>query len=148
MRRKKRRTVYIILPYYTSCPFILVLTCLKPGAIARSVAMSLRNQEAPRSILASSTSFREDLFMKLFLRPFFLFCWFKKSSCQLMAKGCALSTGYLPRGGLPRNRVDRILTVPTWPQLLTLDVKHLPKQTKQNLYVKESDTPRVYSPLF
>ena len=26
-----------------------------------------------------------------------------------MAKGCALSTGYLPRGGLPRNNVDRII---------------------------------------
>ena len=25
-----------------------------------------------------------------------------------MAKGCALSTGYLPWGGLPRNSVDRI----------------------------------------
>ena len=25
-----------------------------------------------------------------------------------MANGCALSTGYLPRGGLPRNSVDRI----------------------------------------
>ena len=25
-----------------------------------------------------------------------------------MAKGCALSTGYLPRGGLPRNSVDRL----------------------------------------
>ena len=25
-----------------------------------------------------------------------------------MAKGCALITGYLPRGGLPRNSVDRI----------------------------------------
>ena len=25
-----------------------------------------------------------------------------------MAKGCALSTGYLPRGGLPRNSVDGI----------------------------------------
>ena len=30
------------------------------GAIAQSVAMSLGNQEAPQSILASSTSFRED----------------------------------------------------------------------------------------
>ena len=29
--------------------------------------------EAPRLILASGTSFREDLVMKLFLRPFFLF---------------------------------------------------------------------------
>ena len=35
-----------------------------PGAIARSRAMSLGNQEAARSILASGTSFREDLFMK------------------------------------------------------------------------------------
>ena len=25
-----------------------------------------------------------------------------------MAKGCVLSTGYLPQGGLPRNSVDRI----------------------------------------
>ena len=31
---------------------------------------------------------------------------------QLMAKGCAPSTGYLPRGGLPRNIVDRITDRP------------------------------------
>ena len=37
-------------------------------------SVSLGNQEAPRSILASGTSFREDLVMKLFLRPFLLFC--------------------------------------------------------------------------
>ena len=29
-----------------------------------------------------------------------------------MAKGCALSTGYLPRGGLPRNSVDSITDRP------------------------------------
>ena len=29
-----------------------------------------------------------------------------------MAKGCALSTGYLFRGGLPRNSVDRITDRP------------------------------------
>ena len=84
----------------------------KPGAIARSVSMSLGNQEALQSILASGTSFLEDLVIKLFLRPFFLFRWFKKNSCQLMVKGCALSTGYLPRGGLPRNSVDRIIDRP------------------------------------
>ena len=44
----------------------------RPGAIARWVAMSLGNQEAPRSIL-SSGNLCEDLVMKLFLRPFFLF---------------------------------------------------------------------------
>ena len=31
---------------------------------------------------------------------------------QLSAKGCALSTGYLPQGGLPRNSVDRITDRP------------------------------------
>ena len=88
------------------------LSFSKPGSTARSVAMSLGNQEAPRSILASGTSFREDLVMKLFLRPFVLFRWSKKSTCQLIAKGCALSTGYLPLGGLPRNSVDRITDRP------------------------------------
>ena len=29
-----------------------------------------------------------------------------------MATGCVLSTGYLPRGGLPRNSVDRITDRP------------------------------------
>ena len=29
-----------------------------------------------------------------------------------MAKGCALSTGYLPQGGLPRNSVDRLTDHP------------------------------------
>ena len=29
-----------------------------------------------------------------------------------MAKGCALSPGYLPRGGLPRNTVDSITDRP------------------------------------
>ena len=29
-----------------------------------------------------------------------------------MAKGCALSTGYLPQGGLPGNSVDRITDSP------------------------------------
>ena len=35
-----------------------VNAAIMPGAIARSVAMSLGNQEAPRSFLASGTSFR------------------------------------------------------------------------------------------
>ena len=51
------------------CVFIFTSTV----AVARSVAMSLGNQEAPRSILASGTSLSEDLVMKLFVRPFFLF---------------------------------------------------------------------------
>ena len=42
-------------------------------------------------------SFVETWSWKHFLRPFSLFRWFKKSSCQLLAKECALSTGKLPR---------------------------------------------------
>ena len=49
------------------------------------------------SIPTYSTFFRGDLVVKNFLRPFSLFRWFKKSSCQLLAKECAVSTGELPR---------------------------------------------------
>ena len=44
--------------------------------------------------------------MKKFLPPFSLFRWFKKSSFQLLAKECALSTGNC-LGGLPRNSAVR-----------------------------------------
>ena len=68
----------------------------RQGAVARSEACSLGMQAAPSSIPTSGTFFRGDLVMKTFLRPFSLFRWFKKSSCQLLAKECALSTGKLP----------------------------------------------------
>ena len=68
-----------------------------PGAVARLEACSLGMQAAPSSIPTSGTFFRWDLVMKTFLRPFSFFRWFKKSSCQLLAKECALSTGKLPR---------------------------------------------------
>ena len=38
MRRKKRRTVHIIIPYYTSCPFILVLTYMSQAGSYSSVS--------------------------------------------------------------------------------------------------------------
>ena len=66
-------------------------------SVAPSEASSLGIQAAPSSIPTSGTFFHGDLVMKTFLRPFSLFCWFKKSSCQLLAKECALSTGKLPR---------------------------------------------------
>ena len=69
----------------------------KPGTVARSEASSLGMQAALSSIPMSGTFFRGDLVMKTFLWPFSLFRWFKKSSCQLLAKECALSTGKLPR---------------------------------------------------
>ena len=70
---------------------------LGPGAVARSEASSLGMQAAQSSIPTSGTFFRGNLVMKTFLGPFSLFRWFKKSSCQLLEKECALSTGKLPR---------------------------------------------------
>ena len=52
---------------------------------------------SPYLIPMSGTFFCGDLGMKKFLQPFSLFRWFKKSSCQLLAKECALSIGKLPR---------------------------------------------------
>ena len=69
----------------------------KPGAVARSEVCSLGMQVAPSSIPTSGTFFRGDLVMKTFLRPFSLLRRLKKSSCQLLGKVCALSTGKLPR---------------------------------------------------
>ena len=63
------RNCLVILPGCSYALRDLVTLCklsLEPGAIARLVAMSLGNLEAPLSILASGTSFLEDLFMKLF----------------------------------------------------------------------------------
>ena len=53
-----------------------------------------------------------------------------------MAKGCALSTGYLPRGGLPRNSVDRITDHPDMTSAVDRGRKastQTNKQTKQNV---------------
>ena len=55
---------------------------------------------------AFGTFFHGNLAIKAFLQPFF--CCFMQSSCHLLAKGCALSTGKLLPGGLPRNSVVRV----------------------------------------
>ena len=51
-----------------------------------------------------------------------------------MAKGCVLGTGYLPRGGLPRNSVDRITDRPD----MTSAVDHGRKASTQTqtCYIK------------
>ena len=69
----------------------------KPGLVARSEVCPLGMQATPSSIPTSGTFFRGVLVMKTFLQPFSLFHLFKKSSCQLLVKECALSTGKLPR---------------------------------------------------
>ena len=69
----------------------------KLGAVAGSEASLLGMQAASSLSPMSGTFFCGDLVMKTFLRPFSLFRWFKKSSCQLLAKEPALSNCKLPR---------------------------------------------------
>ena len=54
-----------------------------------------------------------------------------------MAKGCALSTGYLPRGGLPRNSVDRITDRPDMTSAVDRGRKTLTQTNKQTERKKE-----------
>ena len=69
-----------------------------PGAVARSYARLPGMRTVAGSILTSGkTFFRWDLVMKTFLQPFSPFRWFKKGSCQLLAKEWALITGKLPK---------------------------------------------------
>ena len=68
------------------------------------------------SILTSGvTFFRWDLAMKKNLRLFSPFRWFKKGSCQLLAKEWALSTGKLPRRLANKPAVE---TADTWRTVL------------------------------
>ena len=64
-------------------------------------------QAVPSSIPTSGTFFHGDLVIKQNLRPFAFFRWFKTSSCQLLAKECALTTGKLPRS-LAQEHVVRV----------------------------------------
>ena len=50
-----------------------------------------------------------------------------------MAKGCALSIGYLPRGGLPRNSVDRITDHPAMTSAVDRGCKASTQTNKQKL---------------
>ena len=101
--------------------------------------MSLGNQEAPRSILASGTSFREDLI----ILPLPLI---QKSICQLIAKGWVLSTCTLPRGGLPRNSVDRITDRPDMTPAVDSGRKALTQQQQlvHNLSMHYTSVPLTY----
>ena len=101
----------------------------RPGVVARSEASSLCMQAAPSSIPTSGTFFRGDLVMKTFLRPFSFFHWFKKSSCQLLAKECALSTGKLPRR-LGQEQCGQVnWPLPKWPRMCWRAVKQKSNQT-------------------
>ena len=51
-----------------------------------------------------------------------------------MAKGWALSTGNLPRGGLPRNSVDRITDRPDMTSTVDSGRKALTQQQQQQQY--------------
>ena len=67
----------------------------RPGSVAQLDARSTGDQEGVSSRLRSGNILSLRLIMKSFLRSFSPFRWFKKGSCQLLAKECALSTGQL-----------------------------------------------------
>ena len=58
-----------------------------------------------------------------------------------MAKGCALSTGYLPRGGLPRNSVDELTDHPVMTSAVDRGRK-ASTQTKNRIDVYETLCPQ------
>ena len=89
-KKKKKNTAH---PYRTCCKHSRPLPFLAGrGSLIGSV--SVWHASGP---WVRSSFFRGDLVMKKFPWQFSLFRWFKKSSCQLLAKECALSTGKLPR---------------------------------------------------
>ena len=81
----------------TPKPKMLVSIRYVRGTVARSEECPLGMQVAPSLVPMFGTFFHGDLVMKKFLRLFSLIRWFKKGSCQLLAKECTLSTGKLPR---------------------------------------------------
>ena len=67
-----------------------------------------------------------------------------------MVKGCALSTGYLPRGGLPRNSVDRITDRPEITSAVDRGRKastQTNKQTNKNVYIHKFEVPIIWHTL-
>ena len=65
--------------------------------VARSNARQPGMRTVAGSILTSAYILSWSLVVKVFLRPFSPCRCFKKGSCQLLAKECALNTDKLPR---------------------------------------------------
>ena len=80
---------------------------ISSGAVARSDSRPPGMRTITGSILTSGNILSWSLVMKQLLRPFSPFRCFKKGSCQLLAKECALSTGKLPKR-LAQNNVERL----------------------------------------
>ena len=117
-------------PFVSVCSDILHFIPGRTITISWSEARPLGMHVALSSIPMSGTFFRGDFVMKTFLWPFSLFSWFMKSSCQLLATECALSTGKLlsrlaqeqcGEGNWPR---------PKWPKMCWRAVKQKSNQTK------------------
>ena len=87
--KRKINNQEVIQSNSTSCP------CHQKRSRARllglmRVRLVFRRRRFDPAVRQNILSWR--LVMKSFLRPFSPYRWFKQSSCQLLAKGCALST--------------------------------------------------------
>ena len=97
-----------------------------PGGVAQSVGHLTRKSGVLDSIPGLATYFR------------FSFRFFKKGSCQLLAKVCARSTGYRLGGlSLPRKSVVRLTDRPD----MTLDVYRGRKTTMQQQLIHQFSMP-------
>ena len=81
--------IMILISNYIICLIIIAHHQNLPGRVAQSVEHLILKSEVLRSIPDLATYFR------------FSFRWFKRGSCQLPAKVCAWSTGYLLRRSKP-----------------------------------------------
>ena len=93
---------------FTCKLFILILLKKQPDAVAWSLACPLCKQVAPGSTIVSSTFFCEFFFPS--------FADLRRASCQLLGKEWPLNTGN---------------TIPSLPQLFTMQIKQQIKQNKQ-----------------
>ena len=94
IKKEKSRILSVIFRHFNFQMFSEIcfcetktICCLTETSLLKLTlcTLPLGMQAAPSSIPTSGTFYRGDLVMKRFLWPFSLFCWFKKSSCQLQA---------------------------------------------------------------
>ena len=83
----------ITITYIQRCTYVTNICTWLPRSAAQPDACLTGDQEVARSRLRFGTILSLRLIKKSFIRSVSPFRWFKKGSCQLLAKKSALSTG-------------------------------------------------------